>query len=352
MVGAAKVGRRANILSYEQCRSPITVVDSVFAKADQTISDQQGKASTNAAMKTASDIAASYAHAQSDAAKQQLIEQLSDSVPYFGDIPTICLFAFETDFRAEKDIQAVASQVAHDVVNVYEALKSGDVITATEALLSLGAGKTVICKMVDDAVGGGIIGRTPLLGDLAKGACLAALWAPSSTASKASSKAASAWPKRVWRQSLALKQGLRLRGVLAGGQRVQQRRTTAANGIQQRQRVVRGARRHGRIPVKNQSAGRLFRPVWRWLPVPRQAGRLRGLRHGRRTGRPRSPGNSQRRNRVPGQATAVADRIRQPLAWQVPGRGMQGGHQPGAPECHTAGQNRPRRPATPPLPAW
>lgn len=171
MVGAAKVGRRTNILSYEQCKSPITVVDSVFAKADQTISDQQGKASTNAAMKTASDIAASYAHAQSDAAKQQLIEQLSDSVPYFGDIPTICLFAFDTDFRAEKDIQAVASQVAHDVVNVYEALKSGDVITATEALLSLGAGKAVVCKMVDDAVGGGIIGRTPLLGDLAKGAC-------------------------------------------------------------------------------------------------------------------------------------------------------------------------------------
>jgi hypothetical protein len=171
LAGAAKAGRRANILSFEQCKSPITVIDSVFAKADSTISDQQGKASTSAAMKTASNIAAEYAKAQTAEAKAQLVEQLSLAVPYFGDLPAICTFAFETDFTIEKDLQAFADQVSHSIVNAYNAFKSGDVVLGTDILISLGAGNEVVCAMVDNAVGGGIIGRTPLLGSLAKGAC-------------------------------------------------------------------------------------------------------------------------------------------------------------------------------------
>jgi hypothetical protein len=176
MVGAAKAAKDRDFpgigkFTMAACLSPITAIDSVFAKADSTITNTQGKASTNAAMATASGIAASYAKAQTAEAKKQLVEQLSQTVPYFGDIPTICLFAFDTDLEVEKDVHMVADQVSQDIRSAYVAFKSGDVVTGTEVLLSLGAGKAVVCQMVDNAVGGGIIGRTPLLGTLAKGAC-------------------------------------------------------------------------------------------------------------------------------------------------------------------------------------
>jgi hypothetical protein len=176
LIGAAKAAKNRDLpgidtFTMAKCMSPITAIDSVFSKADSTITSAQGKASTNAAMATAAGIAASYAKAQSDQAKQQLVEQLTQSVPYFGDIGTICLFAFETDLQAEKDLNLIASQISQDIRSAYFAFKSGDVVTGAEILISLGAGKDIVCTMVDNAVGGGIIGRTPVLGSLAKGAC-------------------------------------------------------------------------------------------------------------------------------------------------------------------------------------
>ena len=176
MVAAAKAGRDRDIpgvgrFDMAMCLSPIRAIDSVFAKADETITDQAGKANTNAAMQAAATIAAEYAKATSNEAKQKLMEKLAEVVPYFGDLPAICLFAFETNFQAEKDLHLVANQISQDIRSAYFAVKSGDVVTGVSILMTLGAGNEVVCSMVDNAVFGGIIGRTPILGALAKGPC-------------------------------------------------------------------------------------------------------------------------------------------------------------------------------------
>ncbi|MFP5390134.1 MAG: hypothetical protein ACLGI6_01105 [Gammaproteobacteria bacterium] len=176
MVGAAKAAKNRDlpgigVFTMDRCLTPITAIDGVFRKADSTISNLQGKAATAEAMNAAAAIAADYAKAGTEQARQQLIQQLNQSVPYFSDIPTICLFAFDTDLKIEKDVFLVAGQVAQDIRSAYSAFASGDVVTGSAILMKLGASKDVVCTMVDQAVGGGIIGRTPLLGTLAKTAC-------------------------------------------------------------------------------------------------------------------------------------------------------------------------------------
>lgn len=168
MIGAVKVARKAGF-SHEKCMTPILAIDSVFAKSSATISE--GKTETDDAMGAASAIAAEYGQAANDQAKQKLVEQLSATVPYFGDIPVICDFAFETDFQKETDIQNRVNQVSQDIRTAYYAFKSGDVVTGVAVLAALGASEKLACEMVDGAVLGGMIGRTPILGALAKGAC-------------------------------------------------------------------------------------------------------------------------------------------------------------------------------------
>ncbi len=177
MVAAAKAARGRNIpgvgaFDINTCMSPIRVIDSVFAKADETITDStSGKADTSAAMKTAGNIAAEYAKATTAEYKQKLMDELAEVVPYFGDLPAICLFAFETNFQTEKNLHLVVTQLSKDILSAYVAFKDGDVVTGVQILMTLGAGKELTCQLVDDAIGGGIIGRTPILGALAKGAC-------------------------------------------------------------------------------------------------------------------------------------------------------------------------------------
>lgn len=170
LIGAAKVGRRLGF-TQAQCLSPITAIDTVFAKAGDTIDDAQGKANTNAAMGAASGIAAEYAKQTSAQAKQELVEQLSSAIPYFGDIGTICNFAFETDLSVERNIQAAISETASSIRKIYSAFKAGDYVNGVSALISLGVNAKTACSMIDNAVGGGVIGRTPGLGAIAKGAC-------------------------------------------------------------------------------------------------------------------------------------------------------------------------------------
>lgn len=168
LVGAVKAARGEGF-THDKCLFPIRWIDPVFAKASNHVS--QGSGETESAMRNASSIADQYVQAEGDQAKQQLVAALSETVPYFADIGTICAFAFETDFTIEKDIQSVASQLSQDVRSAYYAFEGGDVVTGVKILLFLGASGAVACEMVDNAVGGGVIGRTPILGALARDAC-------------------------------------------------------------------------------------------------------------------------------------------------------------------------------------
>ena len=157
--------------TYDKCVMPVTAVDVVFAKADGGITSAQGKASTNALSGAAADYAAQLAKAQTAQAKEKVVAEMTAAIPYFGDLPTICRFGFETDLVAERQAKAAAGGAVKAVVKTYKAFKSGDVVTGVQTLMTLGVSGSAACGFVDQSVSGGVIGRTPILGDLAKGAC-------------------------------------------------------------------------------------------------------------------------------------------------------------------------------------
>ncbi|OYW22499.1 MAG: hypothetical protein B7Z43_06805, partial [Sphingomonas sp. 12-62-6] len=176
LVGAAKAAKdkdvpNIGVFTYAKCIAPITAVDTVFSTASAHVTNQKAKADTNAVMQFAASYAADYANAQAESAREQAKQQLAESIPYFGDIETICRFAFETEFQLENDLFAVATAKARLARDIYVALKEGDVITGVKLLTTLNISRDQACGFIDNAVFGGLIGRTPLLGQLAKGAC-------------------------------------------------------------------------------------------------------------------------------------------------------------------------------------
>ena len=176
LIGAAKAMKNQKLpgigtFTYDKCIFPVAVVDTVFAKADQQVDNAAGKAKTKGAADAAKEYAADYAKAQTQAAKDEVNAQLMQAVPYFGEIRTICRFAFETDLQIEKDLKKIVSKTASDIKRAYDSFSSGDVVAGVATLMSLGLDAGIACSFVDQAVGGGIIGRTPGLGTLAVAAC-------------------------------------------------------------------------------------------------------------------------------------------------------------------------------------
>lgn len=176
LVGAVKAAKNRNfpgIGKFDQkaCNTPITAIDTVFGQADSYIDNAKGKQDTNVVIGAAKQYAADYAKATTAEAKESLKQELAANIPYFGEIETICSFAFQTNFAMET---AAINQIKATVTSIrrtYSALSDGDVVTAAAELFKLGAGKQVTCAFIDASVGGGVIGRTPMLGTLAKGAC-------------------------------------------------------------------------------------------------------------------------------------------------------------------------------------
>lgn len=177
LIGAAKLMKNQKLpligtFTYAKCTFPVSVVDTVFAKADQQVDNAAGKVKTKGTADAAKQYAVDYAKAEGNAAAQKAVnDQLIENIPYFGEITTICLFAFETDLQIEKDLKKVVSKTVSDVKRAYDAFASGDVVSGVSTLLSLGLDAGIACSFVDQAVGGGIIGRTPGLGTLAQAAC-------------------------------------------------------------------------------------------------------------------------------------------------------------------------------------
>lgn len=176
LIGAAKVMKNqklpgVGIFTYDKCVFPVAVIDTVFAKADQQVDNAAGKAKTKGTADSAKQYAIDYAKAQTQAAKDEVNAQLAENIPYFGEIKTICLFAFETDLQIEKDLKKVTAKTVSDIKRAYDAFASGDVVSGVSTLMTLGLDASIACSFVDQAVGGGIIGRTPGLGTLATAAC-------------------------------------------------------------------------------------------------------------------------------------------------------------------------------------
>jgi hypothetical protein len=173
LVGAVKLARGQNIPGFTQakCELPMTVIDLVFGKADTMIDDAKGKQDTNTVVNGAKAYAADWAKAQTAQGKQAAIDQLSENIPYFGEIKTICSFAFETNFKAERNLQLVVKSTVGDIRKAYMAFKDGDYVTGVSTLLTLGVSGEAACSFVDTAVDSSLIGKTPVLGDLAKGLC-------------------------------------------------------------------------------------------------------------------------------------------------------------------------------------
>lgn len=164
LAGAAKAARigKPAIFTEKACNFPISMVDSVFAGAS-------GQAAGAASV--AGDFGRQYAQATSDQAKAQLNQQLMDAIPYYRDIPTICTFAFHTNFSSEAKLRDVANEKSQLIKGAYAAFKGGNVVLGFKDLAELGVGKKAGCMMIDGAVGDGFISRTPLLGSLAMDAC-------------------------------------------------------------------------------------------------------------------------------------------------------------------------------------
>jgi hypothetical protein len=172
LIGAVKIARRVNKnFTQQQCNLPITIINEVFSKADSTIDDAKGKQDTNAVIDAAKQYAADYAKAQTASAKQELIAELAKYIPYFSEIPVICSAAFETNLSIERNLQKQITEKVKNFRLLYYALAKGNYVDAVAILSQLGASTDLACDFIDQAISGGLIGRTPILGALAKGAC-------------------------------------------------------------------------------------------------------------------------------------------------------------------------------------
>jgi hypothetical protein len=177
LVGAAKAAKGKNFgklgtFTEASCNFPLTAIDTVFARASNKIEGQAaGIANTDAAMGVATSYFKQAMKESSDEGRRALNNQMIQSIPYFSDIEPICTFSFHTNFSTESNLQQMATDKAQDIKAAYDAFHSGNVVSGVGKIIKLGVGKNAACKLVDDGVSGGVIGRTPYLGALATKAC-------------------------------------------------------------------------------------------------------------------------------------------------------------------------------------
>ncbi|MBX3565035.1 MAG: hypothetical protein KF730_10720 [Sphingomonas sp.] len=169
LIGAAKLARKLDPkhFTYDICTFPVASLDSVWGKADTTISNAGGKQDTNFVINAAKE----YAKQSVGEAKNEVNAQLAETIPYFGEIPTICLFAFETDLNLDKDIQNAVSSASQDLRELYDDISNGDVVEAVKDMATLGLNSQFACKLINTMLTDGLIGKVPGLSELASGVC-------------------------------------------------------------------------------------------------------------------------------------------------------------------------------------
>jgi len=112
-----------------------------------------------------------YLKAQTRAAKDEAAAAVASHIPYFDAIPHICHFTFNTNFQREQQVASIVTGVASIYKEAYATIRSGDIAGGMAKLSSAGVSNDVACALIDEYVSGGLIGDTPVIGQLAQGAC-------------------------------------------------------------------------------------------------------------------------------------------------------------------------------------
>lgn len=165
ILGAVKAARDQPLpggqeFGYQQCRLPMTLFDAVFSQSDEFIAEY-GK----------EEHIKGYLSEKNAEARQEALNQLTQYVPYLGDIESICHFSFHTSFKTEQDIRNAAESNWQLAKGLYEDLGSGNIAGAVAKLIEAGISADAACKFADTIVTGGWISKTPVLGALAMNAC-------------------------------------------------------------------------------------------------------------------------------------------------------------------------------------
>lgn len=145
---------------YDTCMIPTKAFDAVFMKSSEFVQSQ----SSNPHVKA-------YAAAATEQAKAQAAAQLANNIPYWGDIPHVCHFTFNTDLQKEKQIRETISSGVTAIRDAYSNFASGNIVDGVKTLIAAGVTGDVACSLADQMISGGYIGKVPVLGDLAKSAC-------------------------------------------------------------------------------------------------------------------------------------------------------------------------------------
>jgi hypothetical protein len=145
---------------YERCTIPTKAFDAVFLRSSEFVQSQSQNPSVKA-----------YTAAATEQAKAQAAAQLASAVPYWGDIPHICHFTFNTDLQKEKQIRETISSGVTTIKDAYSQFAGGDIVDGVKTLIAAGVTGDVACSLADQMISGGYIGKVPVLGDLAKSAC-------------------------------------------------------------------------------------------------------------------------------------------------------------------------------------
>jgi hypothetical protein len=163
---AAKAARNQKILpggqpfGYAQCMTPITMFDAVFAKSGDYI-NKYGQ----------EEHVKGYLQAQNQEAKNEAASQLAEYVPYWNEIPSICHFTFNTDFQDEKHLRETLTGSWKLIRGAFEDFGNGNVPAGIAKLLQTGVNGDTACMIADNAISGGAIGKTPVVGSIAKNVC-------------------------------------------------------------------------------------------------------------------------------------------------------------------------------------
>jgi hypothetical protein len=148
------------VFDYDACMIPINTFNAVFAKSGDFI-NKYGQ----------EDHIKAYAHAENKEAKDKASSELAEYVPYWEDIPHICHFTFFTSLQREKDMKNTFSDRIKTMKKSYEDFADGNIVGGVDKLIAVGVNGKVACTLADDVIGGGLIGKTPVLGNIAKEAC-------------------------------------------------------------------------------------------------------------------------------------------------------------------------------------
>jgi hypothetical protein len=166
ILAAAKAAKHQKILPNNQpfelgaCLEPVTLFNAVFSKSGEYV-NKYGQ----------EEHVKGYLQAENDEAKAEAGKQLAEYIPYWQEIPSICDFTFHSDFQDEAHMRKTLAGSWRLIRGGVEDFSHGNVAGGVVKLTQSGVNGDTACMLADNAIGGGMIGKTPVLGSLARSVC-------------------------------------------------------------------------------------------------------------------------------------------------------------------------------------